>query len=47
MSTRGWKTLEDIGLEEAIQSDSVDKRGMTCQTELLQKYGKDGRSYFR
>lgn len=46
MSNRGWKTLDDIGLKEEIESIGipVDKRAIHKQDgELIyQKYGKDG-----
>ncbi|WP_395061464.1 FAD-dependent oxidoreductase [Flavobacterium sp.] len=50
MSNRGWKTLEDIGLEDEIRKIGipVDKRGIHLQdgTFVAQNYGKDGDAIF-
>ena len=50
MSNRGWKTLEDIGLDEEIRSIGipVDKRGIHLQdgSYVTQNYGKEGEAIF-
>ena len=50
MSTRGWKTLEDIGLEDEIRKIGipVDKRGIHQKdgTFTTQYYGKEGEAIF-
>ena len=50
MSDRGWKTLEDIGLEEEIKKIGipVDKRAIHMVDKELsyQYYGKDGEAIF-
>ena len=50
MSNRGWKTLQDIGLEEEIKKIGiqVDKRGIHLKdgTFTTQFYGKEGESIF-
>jgi kynurenine 3-monooxygenase len=50
MSTRGWKTLEDIGLEDEIKKIGipVDKRGIHMQdgSYITQYYGKEGEAIF-
>ncbi len=50
MSNRGWKTLEDIGLEEEIRKIGipVDKRAIHLQDGHLnyQHYGKEGEAIF-
>ncbi len=50
MSNRGWKTLEDIGLENEIRAIGipVDKRAIHLQDGALkyQNYGKEGEAIF-
>ena len=50
MSNRGWKTLEDIGLEDEIRKIGipVDKRGIHLKdgTFTTQYYGKEGEAIF-
>jgi kynurenine 3-monooxygenase len=50
MSNRGWKALEDIGLEEEIRKIGipVDKRAIHLQDGQLnyQNYGKEGEAIF-
>jgi len=50
MSSRGWKTLEDIGLEDEIRKIGipVDKRGIHLKdgTFTTQYYGKEGEAIF-
>jgi kynurenine 3-monooxygenase len=50
MSTRGWKTLQDIGLEDEIRKIgiAVDKRGIHLPdgSFTTQKYGKEGEAIF-
>ena len=50
MSNRGWKALEDIGIEEEIRKIGipVDKRAIHLQDGKLnyQYYGKDGEAIF-
>lgn len=50
MSNRGWKTLEDIGLDEEIRNIGipVDKRGIHLQdgSYITQNYGKEGEAIF-
>lgn len=50
MSNRGWKTLQDIGLEHEIKKIGipVDKRAIHLQEGKLnyQYYGKDGEAIF-
>ena len=50
MSNRGWKTLEDICLDEEIRSIGipVDKRGIHLQdgSYVTQNYGKEGEAIF-
>ena len=50
MSNRGWKTLEDIGLDNEIRSIGipVDKRGIHLQdgSYITQNYGKEGEAIF-
>jgi len=50
MSNRGWKTLEDIGLDDEIRSIGipVDKRGIHLQdgSYVTQNYGKEGEAIF-
>ncbi|WP_395045341.1 FAD-dependent oxidoreductase [Flavobacterium sp.] len=50
MSDRGWKTLEDIGLEDEIRKIGipVDKRAIHTQDDKLnyQYYGKEGEAIF-
>lgn len=50
MSNRGWKTLQDIGLEHEIKKIGipVDKRAIHLQDDKLnyQYYGKDGEAIF-
>jgi len=50
MSTRGWKTLEDIGLDEAVRAIGipVDKRAIHLGTSAInyQYYGKEGEAIF-
>ena len=50
MSNRGWKTLEDIGLEDEIRKIGipVDKRAIHLKDGNLnyQYYGKDGEAIF-
>ncbi|MDI9312101.1 MAG: NAD(P)/FAD-dependent oxidoreductase [Limnohabitans sp.] len=50
MSTRGWKALEDIGLDEEIRTIGipVDKRAIHLKDGKLnyQYYGKDGEAIF-
>jgi kynurenine 3-monooxygenase len=50
MSTRGWKTLEDIGLDSAIRAIGipVDKRAIHLgENEVnFQHYGNDGEAIF-
>ncbi|SHF94580.1 kynurenine 3-monooxygenase [Flavobacterium segetis] len=50
MSKRGWKTLEDIGLDEEIRNIGipVDKRGIHLQdgSYITQNYGKEGEAIF-
>jgi kynurenine 3-monooxygenase len=50
MSNRGWKTLEDIGLDDEIRSIGipVDKRGIHLQdgSYITQNYGKEGEAIF-
>ena len=50
MSNRGWKTLQDIGLEREIKKIGipVDKRAIHLQEDKLnyQYYGKDGEAIF-
>ena len=50
MSNRGWKTLEDIGLEDEIRKIGipVDKRAIHLQDGQLnyQYYGKEGEAIF-
>ena len=50
MSNRGWKTLEDIGLEDEIRKIGipVDKRGIHLQdgTFVAQNYGNEGDAIF-
>ncbi len=50
MSNRGWKTLEDIGLEDEIRKIGipVDKRAIHTQDDKLnyQYYGKEGEAIF-
>ena len=50
MSNRGWKTLEDIGLDDEIRKIGipVDKRGIHLQdgTFVAQNYGKEGEAIF-
>lgn len=50
MSNRGWKTLEDIGLEDEIRKIGipVDKRGIHLKdgTFTTQNYGKEGEAIF-
>ena len=50
MSNRGWKTLEDIGLDDAIRQIGipVDKRGIHLQdgSFITQNYGKEGEAIF-
>lgn len=50
MSHRGWKALEDIGLDAAIREIGipVDKRAIHLQQGTLnyQQYGKDGEAIF-
>jgi kynurenine 3-monooxygenase len=50
MSNRGWKTLEDIGLEDEIKKIGipVDKRGIHLKdgTYITQFYGKEGEAIF-
>lgn len=50
MSDRGWKTLKDIGLADAIKSIglAVDKRAIhkLDNTLVYQNYGKEGESIF-
>ncbi|MBC7523888.1 MAG: FAD-dependent monooxygenase [Flavobacterium sp.] len=50
MSNRGWKTLEDIGLDDEIRKIGipVDKRGIHLQdgTFITQNYGKEGEAIF-
>lgn len=50
MSTRGWKTLEDIGLDHEIKKIGipVDKRGIHLQdgTFTTQYYGKEGEAIY-
>jgi kynurenine 3-monooxygenase len=50
MSNRGWKTLEDIGLDDEIRAIGipVDKRGIHLQdgTYVTQNYGKEGEAIF-
>ncbi|AND63457.1 kynurenine 3-monooxygenase [Flavobacterium covae] len=50
MSNRGWKALENIGIEEEIQKIGipVDKRAIHLQDGKLnyQYYGKDGEAIF-
>lgn len=50
MSTRGWKTLEDIGLDEAVRAIGipVDKRAIHLDSSAInyQYYGKEGEAIF-
>lgn len=50
MSNRGWKTLQDIGLEDEIKKIGipVDKRGIHLQdgTYTTQYYGKEGEAIY-
>ena len=50
MSTRGWKTLEDIGLDDEIKKIGIPvyKRGIHLQdgSYTTQNYGKDGEAIF-
>lgn len=50
MSNRGWKTLQDIGLEEEIRKIGipVDKRGIHLKdgSFITQFYGKEGEAIF-
>lgn len=50
MSNRGWKTLEDIGLDKEIRNIGipVDKRGIHLQdgSYITQNYGKEGEAIF-
>jgi kynurenine 3-monooxygenase len=50
MSTRGWKTLEDIGLDEAVRAIGipVDKRAIHLGSSAInyQYYGKEGEAIF-
>lgn len=50
MSTRGWKTLEDIGLDEAVRAIGipVDKRAIHLGSSNInyQHYGKEGEAIF-
>lgn len=50
MSNRGWKTLEDIGLEDEIKKIGipVDKRGIHLKdgSFITQFYGKEGEAIF-
>jgi kynurenine 3-monooxygenase len=50
MSNRGWKTLEDIGLDDEIRSIGipVDKRGIHLKdgSYITQNYGKEGEAIF-
>jgi kynurenine 3-monooxygenase len=50
MSNRGWKALEDIGLDDEIRSIGipVDKRGIHLQdgSYVTQNYGKEGEAIF-
>lgn len=50
MSTRGWKTMEDVGLDEEIRKIGipVDKRAIHLQDGKLnyQYYGKEGEAIF-
>jgi len=50
MSNRGWKTLEDIGLDEEIRTIgiAVGKRGIHLQdgSYVTQNYGKEGEAIF-
>lgn len=50
MSNRGWKALEDIGLDDAIRKIGipVEKRAIHMQDKGLayQNYGKDGEAIF-
>ena len=50
MSNRGWKTLKDIGLDDAIREIGipVDKRGIHLQdgSFITQNYGKEGEAIF-
>ncbi|WP_333599840.1 FAD-dependent oxidoreductase [Flavobacterium sp.] len=50
MSTRGWKAMEDVGLDDEIRKIGipVDKRAIHLKDEKLnyQYYGKDGEAIF-
>ena len=50
MSNRGWKTLQDIGLEDEIKNIGipVDKRGIHLQdgSYTTQSYGKEGEAIY-
>ena len=50
MSNRGWKALEDVGLDEEIRKIGipVDKRAIHLQDGKLnyQYYGKEGEAIF-
>ncbi len=50
MSNRGWKTLEDIGLDEAVRAIGipVDKRAIHLGSPAInyQYYGKEGEAIF-
>ena len=50
MSTRGWKAMEDVGLDDEIRKIGipVDKRAIHLQDSKLnyQHYGKDGEAIF-